>query len=401
MKQNIHLVMVTSANNNKFYDMFEGDDGYFDVQYGRIGNSSVAKGRYPMSQWKSKYNEKIHKGYVDQTRLKEEVIVKVKRDEEYQPIQNKYAAEITQKLMSFASQALSSNYEISQKSVTQKMVDEAQKQLSNMIRMTDMYDFNEALLKLFTIIPRRMSRVGDYLARSNVDFPTILRREQNLLDVMAGEVLIAPPQPESSSDKVHNMTILDQFGLEINRVDDDDVRAITRLMTDQASLFHKAWKITNNTTEVKYKQCLVKNDIKTTKLLFHGSRNENFWNIVKFGLLLNPGKVMTTGSMFGHGLYFAPRAKKSIGYTSLENSYWARGRSDTAYLALYEVAYGTPYIVYDHNYNIGRMDYQTIKEQHKSDCLHAKADQGMLRNDEIVVYKEDQATIRYLIEMKK
>ena len=29
--------------------------------------------------------------------------------------------------------------------------------------------------------------------------------------------------------------------------------------------------------------------------------------------------------MFGHGLYFAPRAKKSIGYTSLNGSYWSGG----------------------------------------------------------------------------
>jgi poly [ADP-ribose] polymerase len=401
MKQTAHLVMVTTANNNKYYDMFETDDGYFDVKYGRIGNTSVQTARYPMSQWRSKYNEKIGKGYVDQTRLKEEPTVVVKKDSEYQPIQNKHAAEIAQKLMSFASVALSTNYEISQKNVTQKMVDEAQRQLSYMIRITSVYEFNDALIKLFTIIPRRMSRVSDHLARGSADFAAILKREQDLLDVMAGEVVRVPTTDAATMIPTKDMTILDQFGLEMDRVYDDDICTIKQLMSDQAHLFHKAWKIKNNPTESKYQRCLVDRNIKDTKLLFHGSRNENFWNIVKFGLLLHPGKVMTTGSMFGHGLYFAPRAQKSIGYTSLENSYWARGRSDVAYLAIYEVAYGKPFLLYDRISGMGSLDYRTVKEYHKADCVHAKADRGMLRNDEIIVYKEDQATIRYLIEMKR
>ena len=34
-----------------------------------------------------------------------------------------------------------------------------------------------------------------------------------------------------------------------------------------------------------------------------------------------------------------------------------------------------------------------------ANCLHAHAGHGMLRNDEIVVYKEEQLTIKYLIEI--
>ena len=34
-----------------------------------------------------------------------------------------------------------------------------------------------------------------------------------------------------------------------------------------------------------------------------------------------------------------------------------------------------------------------------ANCLHAHAGQ-MLRNDEIIVYKEDQCTIKYLIELQ-
>jgi poly [ADP-ribose] polymerase len=74
-----------------------------------------------------------------------------------------------------------------------------------------------------------------------------------------------------------------------------------------------------------------------TKLFFHGSRNENFWNILKNGLKLNP-KAKITGKMLGSGLYFANKAAKSINYTSLRGSYWSGGTSDIGYMAVFAVA---------------------------------------------------------------
>jgi len=40
-------------------------------------------------------------------------------------------------------------------------------------------------------------------------------------------------------------------------------------------------------------------------MFFHGSRNENWWNIIKNGLQLNPNAKIT-GKMLGHGIYLAP-----------------------------------------------------------------------------------------------
>ena len=72
--------------------------------------------------------------------------------------------------------------------------------------------------------------------------------------------------------------------------------------------------------------------------LFHGSRNENIWGLITEGQNLYP-KAHITGKMFGYGLYYANRAKKSINYTSLKDSYWANGNSDVGYLAVYKVLY--------------------------------------------------------------
>ena len=52
-------------------------------------------------------------------------------------------------------------------------------------------------------------------------------------------------------------------------------------------------------------------------LLFHGSRTENYWGILNTGLKIKPANAVQTGSMLGRGTYFANKARKSIGYTSL------------------------------------------------------------------------------------
>ena len=68
-----YLVMVTaSANNNKYYKQIPHGDSW-TAEYGRVG-SNPQRREYSMSQWESKYNEKIRKGYVDQSDLVEDLI---------------------------------------------------------------------------------------------------------------------------------------------------------------------------------------------------------------------------------------------------------------------------------------------------------------------------------------
>ena len=83
----LYLVMVTaSANNNKYYRMTPNGSTWI-AEYGRVG-SSPQRREYSMSQWNSKYNEKISKGYVDQTDLATDLIqVEKKTTSEYKEIE--------------------------------------------------------------------------------------------------------------------------------------------------------------------------------------------------------------------------------------------------------------------------------------------------------------------------
>lgn len=65
--------------------------------------------------------------------------------------------------------------------------------------------------------------------------------------------------------------------------------------------------------------------------------------------------------MFGNGIYAANKVRKSIGYTSLKGSYWARGSSDRAYLAIFEFATRTEWRVLDNEKYKSWMRYNRSK----------------------------------------
>ena len=116
--------------------------------------------------------------------------------------------------------------------------------------------------------------------------------------------------------------------------------------------------------------------------------------------MLRPTNAVITGKMFGYGIYYAPKARKSLGYTSLLGSYWARGNSSSGFMALMDVAYGKPYDVYSFDSKYYNFNYETLQKNCPgAKCLHAH-EGNMLRNDEIIVYKEEQCTIKYLVELK-
>lgn len=397
-----YLIMVTTANNNKYYNCFpEGDQ--FRVEYGRV-DATKTTAYYPMSKWDSQIKSKLKKGYQDVTDLKKDLVQEVSAsnpESPYKEIENAVVKAIVEKLQAMARDTIQKNYTVKASAVTQDMVDAAQKIIDTLANTDSVVEeFNANLLKLFTIIPRKMGNVRDYLANKTDDFAKIISKEQDLLDVMRGQIYVKQDnEPITTSDK-KQQTILEELGLVMEETDADDVALIKTLMNESAGKFKKAWRVTNLKTQERFDKFVADNNIKDTRLLFHGSRSENFWSIIKTGLVLRPTNAVITGKMFGYGCYYAPKCAKSIGYTSLSGSYWAHGGNNTAYMALFDVAYGTPYDVYNFDSKYYNLDYNKL-QQFKSgaNCLHAHADRGMLRNDEIVVYKEEQMTIKYLIEI--
>ena len=407
MKNPLYLVKVEpNANNNKMYRMIPNGD-YFEVQFGRIGNSGFQTTSYPMSQWDKKLKEKIKKGYIDQSRLVAETTIIPNKKKEYLDINNPSIAQIVARLQSMARQAIKDNYTISSNKVTQVMVDEAQLILNNLIDTEDIEIFNKILVDLFKTIPRKMGKVKDYLAKDDKDFSEIIQREQDLLDVMKCQVVehsIEEKNENNVTEVENNKTILDAMGLQFEEVTQEELKMIKKELGEISNKFYSAWKVINLKTQERYDRYAHNNNIKDKKLLWHGSRSENFWSIINMGLSLKPQAILT-GSLYGNGIYFAPKARKSLGYTSLNGSYWVRGNSNSGFMALFEVTYGKPYDVYTFDSKYHNLNYENLQKVcFGANCLHAHAGANIgystLKNDEIVVYKEEQCTIKYLIELR-
>lgn len=395
--QTAELIMVTANNNNKFYSMAEQPDGTFHVRYGRVGQSEQ-HASYPMSKWNAKYNEKIRKGYKDVTALRAENPSGDDEDNEYKPIENKSIASLVRELLSRARNMVRKNYRILAVSVTPAMVDEAQAILDSLSSIKTLRQFNDTLTELFSVIPRSMGHVTDYLAHSADDFPKIIQREQDLLDTMAGQVVTQVAKQET--ENVAETTILEANGITMKPATKKDKELIRGLLGRNANMLDEAWVVTNKKTQKAYNARMKKKPIKEL-LLWHGSRTENWWSILCSGLKLRPSNVAINGKMFGYGIYFAPSAQKSLGYTSLQGSYWAGGSDNHGYMAVMEVAYGTPLDIHSwHGWESSLTKENLAKCAPNADCVHAHAGQS-LRNDEIIVYDEAQVTIKYLVRLRR
>lgn len=398
------LVCVTDINNNKFYYMTENEGvGTFTAEWGRVDSTKSTKD-YPMKEWDAKYRDKTSakKGYTDVTHLYTEAITTnstTVTDSTF--ISNdKWVKKLIEDLQRYANKTISENYKVSTKNVTQKMIDEAQLIIDE-ISQTYKTKFskeqiNSLLLKLFIIIPRRMGHVQDYLVQdgdNNERVAKIIDNEQSILDSLAGQVLIQDETPAVNKDEAKKVSILDSMGISVEHVDDANVIAkVKKLMGDSSDKFSRLFEVTNFKTEKKYKTVNIENE----ELLFHGSRSENFFNILQTGLLIRPSGAVYSELMFGDGIYFATKARKSIGYTSLAGSRWASGSNNVAYLALFSTNLGKQKIVHKHSskcYNFGE---KTIAPYNS---VFAKAGVSLM-NDELIIYNSNRCTIKYLIEIK-
>ena len=152
--------------------------------------------------------------------------------------------------------------------------------------------------------------------------------------------------------------------------------------------------IVNKKTQDKYTQFMASYPNCSTVLFFHGSKNENFWSILKSGLLLHPNAT-SVGKMLGLGIYFAPSASKSYGYISLQGTRWANGNSNVGYLAIFAVA-----IDKSNMFNVNTsselnachgLTWEKLQKMKPgATCTYAhKGAGGWLRADELCIYRED------------
>lgn len=394
-------------NNNKFYRMVDNGNGTFTAYYGRNGNgisiTNNRKSTYPLIMFWIKHLEKINKGYHDLSEQLDsdmasigEVLPSQYIDDQYAKITNEKVAKVVEYLQRVSRQIVSQAYQITPVMVSDKMIETARGLLDDLYKQDTVHGFNDILVDIFETIPRRMDRVASHIAKDPSEFARIIEIEEKLLSNME-------LQHDIQRDKKVNEpteTILDHFDLEMFEATEDEISEVKKML-DNTGLEHRiasVYRVVNKKTNLAFERYCKEHDIKADghKLLWHGSRNENWLSIMAHGLSLRPN-AQITGKMFGDGIYFAPSARKSFGYTSSYGAYWTGGSSEPlCYMGLYDTAYGKPLFPDGISHF---SSYESFKRYAPDkECLHARRGVGGLHNEEIVFYNEAQVNIKYLVE---
>jgi len=381
----VNLIFVDENNHNKFYNMTELGNGNFLAEWGRVGSNGQSM-EYCMSMWNNKLHSKLSKGYTEiikNTQISNTAVMK---------IDNPEVNDLINFLMKAAKTKLEASYQVAAGEVTQQQIDEAQSLIDKASHLLKtgrhtQTSLNAILKDLYRVIPRRMADTRNYFLRDDYKVPfamELLQSEQSLLDTL-----------DTQSKRKTQKITLGSLGLDIQVASQAD-RDLIAAKTDFKISGNRIFKVTNQKTEAIFKKG------KHTKLLYHGTRNSNWLSVLQKGLKIRPSGVQTTGSMFGDAIYFANRARKSLGYTSLKGSCWASGSSAVGYLAVFEVNTGKEWqLLKNQRYQswMSRIDTARVKRE-GYDTVFAKGGVD-LKNDEYVIYDSTRCTIRYLIEVKK
>lgn len=393
-----------SVNNNKYYEMQQTSDTTFEVRFGRVGSSPQTRS-YSMSQWHKKYSEKCRKGYQDVTEMQAVVV------SEYAQTGDVDVDALFTHLQQYSNDSFESSYSGAASGVTQAQVDQAQAVLDTLSKVyssgrlvgTSHVSVNEQLEILYTILPRNMKRVSDYLVKdltelSNYEaFGNLLISEQSTLDNASVVATMA--------QDVKSTTLPDSLGISIELVEEgNEIDDILQKMQGDSSIFDAAFRVTKVEQRPRYLDVIERASDKTERQLWHGTRTENVLSIFNKSLLIRPSNAIHTGSLIGDGIYFSDHFNKSLGYTS-------RGRysrNELGYLFLFDVHTGKQYVVSNRTSRHHGLNYDWIQREGGCDSTFMPGGapydgswgKGVLLNNEMVVYRSDQCSMSYIVRVK-
>ena len=384
------LVMTTEDNHNKYYEMQETSE-CIQVKYGRV-DSSCIKITKPLHQWNSLIKSKLKKGYKDVTEF-----VAVVKDSNNVTNNIVYTQELydifLKKMMDYRDGLVSTTYSVKATQVTRRQLEQAQLYINDLAQVKENYDIqyvNDLLLKLYTVIPRYMRKVQDYLL-PNISLNKLVEQEQDKLDALSSQAVEEVNSDIEACDKQPIVnTIASTLNISIQVVKDypDDISYITKQL---GSRIKGLFKVDIDKHKQKYYNYLESNNkdiIQGHRYLIHGTRCSSVIPIIEQGLKIRPtANSHFSGKIYGEGNYFSEVTSKSLGYTGYDND---------KVLLIYKVFVGNPY-VYKGWYrgNDFELTYDQLK-QRGYDSTFVEAGNGLL-NSEVIVYREEQCYLEYIV----
>lgn len=375
------------SNNYKAYELLP-QNGAITARYESIdkffaGQYRTVKDPYPSWMFWILYYEKLSKGYVDQSNL---VVGKKKVNTE--AVKSSSVDEsLYAMLMRYANRVCDETF-VNKALITENMVRKAKSIYKQLSQRKTVNGFNSQLKRLIAVCPRkrdwmRGDKVMDFMAKSTDDFESILDREENLIMAMD-----AVSTYEEGCFKAFDIDVF-------KATPDQKAEVLGYLPPTLKGKVKEVYRVKPLEQEKVFAEYCKKNNIRTIKKLWHGSKNENWASIVKTSLNLSHGTAH--GRMFGDGLYFAPDAHKSFNYTSFRGTTWARGNDSVGFMALFATAYGNPCMT--HSYGDRGYNQSSLKSR-GYDCVHATSQNTGLRADEIIFYSPEAVCMNYLVQFE-
>lgn len=405
----LHEVMLNFAsikgNNNKFYNLKLVDyNGDFVVEavYGRLGSSgqntkkSFGSENAAFNFYNRKKLEKINKGYaeVELTHTKNSSssssdnaadiknIAKVDEDTSlvYNMIMNFLGSSrhfmkthVNLPLGSLSYNQIKKGYEI---------LDRLEKGIKQGSDINSLINLSDDFYRVFPVVFGRGSS-GDRGSELVIDNIGKLGDKRNLVDIASSVV---------KTGELNNIEqVYNSLGMKIRPLKKttkkyaEIVDRVVRTQSDRHRFdigVKNVYEVNKPEWDDRFNPHKVR-----VNLLYHGSRTENFLNILQTGLKIKPPGIAHTGSMFGNGIYFADQSTKSANYC------WSFNRSrGTYYMLVCEVAVGKMYDIESADSSLSRAPkgYNSVRGVKGRSLVH----------NEVIVYNESQANIRYIIEFE-
>ncbi len=412
-------------NNNKFWNVTLYDDGTVTSEWGRQGKTSQNKTWHGVGRsWmEKKIREKEKKGYRENLTVEGSGTVTAKtvanvnlKDIARKQIKhtNPIVANLIDYFVKVNAHSIMSatggkiqfdtstaQFKTTQGIIVPDQIDRARILLSDLSDMVavqnwDDPDFEDALNEYLSLIPRDfgMKKMSpeDILPDENE-----CRKENDLLDGLAASfagIVVAPKKKTATKKK----TAPKVFEMDLFKVVDKKVIAkISKFFESSKKRGHHgvygmhvkdvyAMKIA--TMKIAFDK--VSGQLGNVMQLWHGTKASNLLSIFRQGLVIPPSSSPhCTGRMYGNGVYFSCISTKALNYAT--NFWGGSGSTDRVFMFLVDVAMGTSYMA-----DSGWGSYP----QKGFDSTWAKGGQSGVINDEMIVYKLNQANLVYLVEFE-
>ena len=405
-------------NNNKYWEAKLYDDGNWSAEWGRVGCINPDSGTWNESKktMDSVVRSKLKKGYTEQKTIGEAVV----SSKPAAPVRNGDLHAIAKSQIVMATSIpvldrlikrfvdanvhkITSSTQITYNSttglfttplgiVTPEGLTEARDLLAKMAPLVRSRQFTPATDKILCdylrIIPQNLG-MRRFTTQTVIPDDNAVQKQNDLIDSLESsyQAMTTAPAAKATGAKPQEQV----FKVDLDVLTDTAERARLNKFFEGSKKSMHGYDNVRVREFFKVKIHDMANAFETNtvpiKEVFHGTSQANCLSILKSGLKVSPPSTAAiAGKMFSNGIYGAINSTKSLGYTF---GRWGQGGvGDSGWLYVCDFAMGKIQTV-----------YHACSPSHGYDSIWAKAGQS-LSNDELIVYRNSQANIKYLLECK-